>query len=205
MQFVHYILNAESARRVIRNGKEWLVAPMTTIVPGVLNGSKGALLYRPEQIKQSIPKWDKVPITIYHPMASNGQHVSASAHGILNRQGVGFLANTRWKGKLVHEGWFDIQRLKQVHQESGGSIPGERVLNALENGFQMELSTGLYTENVPEEGVWNGRGYRYDARNYVPDHLAILPDQVGACSLNDGCGLNVNRASPKEDGCGDGG
>jgi hypothetical protein len=30
------------------------------------------------------------------------------------------------------------------------------------------------------------------ARNYRPDHLAVLPDQRGACSLTDGCGVMVN-------------
>lgn len=30
------------------------------------------------------------------------------------------------------------------------------------------------------------------ARNHRPDHLAILPDQVGACSLADGAGLIRN-------------
>lgn len=204
MKFLNFTLNFESVRRVQKGGRTWLIAPMTTIVPGVLNGSKGALLYPVPEIKRSIPHWDHIPITVYHPMAANGHHVSSRSPGILQAQGIGYLANTRWRGKLVHEGWFDEDKLKVSLSDPLASAK-RRVLNALENGQQMELSTGLYTENVPQEGVHNGRGYRFIAKDYVPDHLAILPDQVGACSLNDGCGLNVNRARPKEGGCGDGG
>ncbi len=195
MQYVHLTLNAGQARRVQKGGRTWLVAPLTTIVPGVLNGSKGSLLYPIPEIKQSMSQWDRIPITVYHPMAANGQHVSASSPGILRQQGIGYLQNTQWKGKLVHEGWFDEEKLRSVSGDPLASAK-RNVLNALQTGQQMELSTGLYTNNVPEEGVHNGKGYKFIAKDYVPDHLAILPDQVGACSLNDGCGLNVN-ANPE--------
>src|SRR5579864_7226099 len=91
-------------RHVTENGRQYIVAPLTTIVPGVLNGSKGSLFYPPDAIRESVQKWDAVPITVYHPQMPDGSHVSASHPGILDRQGIGFLRNSRWKGKLVHEG-----------------------------------------------------------------------------------------------------
>lgn len=65
------------------------------------------------------------------------------------------------------------------------------MLDALEAGRPMELSTGLFTQNepAPAGATFNGRPYDYVARNYRPDHLAVLPDQIGACSLADGCGV----------------
>lgn len=53
----------------------------------------------------------------------------------------------------------------------------------------VELSTGLFTDNEVEAGTWNGEDFVAIARNYRPDHLAILPDKVGACSIKDGAGL----------------
>ena len=53
----------------------------------------------------------------------------------------------------------------------------------------MEVSTGLFTENVQANGVFGGKAYHAIATNYRPDHLAILPDQIGACSIEDGAGL----------------
>ena len=62
----------------------------------------------------------------------------------------------------------------------------------------MELSTGLFTDNDETAGVSpKGRNYEAVARNHRPDHMAVLPDQVGACSINDGCGVLVNEEKPK--------
>lgn len=174
-------------------GREYLVAPLTLIVPGVLAGSKGALLYPKEEIARNYHAWNGVPIVVYHPV-DNGQHVSARDPRILEKVQVGNVYRARITengGRLVAEGWFDVERTKQVDL---------RVFNALVAGVRMEISTGLFTDNEPVEGspVWNGptgtpKPYDFVARNYRPDHLAILPDQVGACSLADGCGLLVNE------------
>lgn len=203
LEVIQFTLN-QGARHVTQGGRKWLVAPMTTIVPGVLSGSKGPLLYRSSDTKAALTSWNNIPITVYHPLAANGQHVSASSYGVLERQGIGHLRNTRYERKLKHEGWFDVSRLTP---HPGDPLAQQKlsILNALQSGQPMELSTGLYTDNIPEEGTHNGRQYTHVAKNHIPDHLAILPDQTGACSVSDGCGLNVNRAGPKEDGCGDGG
>ena len=59
----------------------------------------------------------------------------------------------------------------------------------------MEVSTGLFTENEEVHGEFRGKPYIAVARNYRPDHLAWLPDQIGACSLAAGCGtLKLNQA-----------
>jgi hypothetical protein len=59
----------------------------------------------------------------------------------------------------------------------------------------IEVSTGLFTTNYAANpgSNYKGRPYSHIARNYVPDHLAILLDQVGACSIQDGCGITFNK------------
>jgi len=70
-----------------------------------------------------------------------------------------------------------------------------RVVEAIENNEMMELSTGLFTDHDNTPGVWNNEKYLAVARNYRPDHLALLPDKLGACSIEDGAGfLRVNEA-----------
>jgi len=180
------------ARRVFKGGREWIVAPLSMIVPGVLNGSKGALYYPPDECEATAEAWNHIPITVYHP-THNGYHVSARDPGVVDRQGVGVVLNPQFgtngtkEHKLRAEGWFDVERTRAVDP---------RVLNALERGTPIELSTGLFTDNEPAPLGANhqGRGYEYVARNYRPDHLAVLPDQVGACSIRDGCGVMVNSA-----------
>jgi hypothetical protein len=189
------LANAGRARREVRNGREYLVAPLTLIVPGVLNGSKGPLLYPPDEIRKDYSAWNGMPLVVYHPLV-NGQHVSARHPQVWETQEVGrvFNAVIDQYGKLKAEGWFDVEHTMRVD---------DRVVAALNAGIPIELSTGLYTDNepAPRGANWNGRPYSHIARNYRPDHLAILPDQVGACSVNDGCGVLVNRllANAKED------
>lgn len=193
IQFLVANLSQRKVRRETLGGRKYLVAPLTLIVPGVLNGSKGPLFYPPEEISKSTSAWNNVPIVVYHPKSDKG-HVSAKDPEVLDKQGIGMVlkANISGKngstGKLRAEGWFDEQRTRKVDP---------RVYSALMRGKPMEVSTGLYTDNeTAENGAEHrGRPYSYVARNYRPDHLAILPDQQGACSVKDGCGMNVNQRS----------
>lgn len=181
------------------NGRDYLVAPATIIVEGVLNGSQGALYYPAEELARSPSDWDGMPL-VTHPTKSphptdngqppdkGGKPVSARNPKVLSEQGVGWIFNTQYDDethRLVTEAWFDIENTKRVD---------ERVLTALLNGTPIELSTGLYTQNEDAENgaTFNDIPYDYIARNYKPDHLAILYDDVGACSVVDGCGILVN-------------
>jgi hypothetical protein len=47
-------------------------------------------------------------------------------------------------------------------------------------------------------GTLNGMEYGRIARNLMPDHLAILPDKIGACSIADGAGLLRNSLYVEE-------
>lgn len=190
MQTLAANYRTSKVRRVTLNGRDYYVAPLTLIVPGVLNGSRGALLYPPEEIRRNFLAWNHIPLVVNHPVdPKTGEHVSALDPAVLARQGVGhvFKPYVTGDGRLKAEGWFDVEHTRRVEP---------RILDALEAGRQIELSTGLYTTNdqAPLFASFLGRPYQFVARDYRPDHLAILPDHVGACSLRDGCGVLVNSA-----------
>lgn len=178
---------AKGVRHDQMEGKDYLVAPMVMIVEGVLNGSNGPLLYPKEELEKTPVVWNHKPIVIYHP-SKNGQPVSACDPDVITSRKVGVIMNTRFeKGKLKAEAWLDPARLQEVDS---------RVAESIESGKVVEVSTGLFTDNETAEGEWEGKAYQGIARNYRPDHLAILPDQVGACSVKDGAGLlQLNMAS----------
>jgi hypothetical protein len=197
MEFVANILEKPQIRRETLGGKEFIVTHGTIIVPGVLPGSQGALYYPPEECGRNAYAWDHMPITLYHPML-NGVGVSAHNPDVLEKQGLGFIRDTTMNGKLGTEMWFDVDRTRRLDG---------RVLRMLENAQKIELSTGLFTDNDPAglNAHYNGRGYDAVARNYRPDHIAILPDQVGACSIADGCGVNNQQAENAFCATGEGG
>jgi hypothetical protein len=174
------------------HGREYLVAPLSMIVPGVLNGSQGPLLYELPDIKATADAWNNMPIVApCHPMDEHGNPVSARTPKIIEAHGIGHVFNSRVDSKLSAEGWFDVERTRKIDA---------RILNAIQSGQQVELSTGLNLDQEPAAGVWNngaGKSANYTAiaRRFRPDHLAILPDAKGACSKDDGCGINVNEAN----------
>jgi hypothetical protein len=162
------------------------------LVPGVLSGSKGPLLYPAEEVRKSPDDWNHIPIVVYHPM-KDGKPVSARSPAILSKYGVGFVFHSRTdsKGVLKGEGWLDVEATRRVDKS---------VLDSVQLGKPIELSTGLFVDDepAPEGAIFNdhrgSRKYVGIARNYKPDHLAILPSGKGACSLADGCGVLINRA-----------
>lgn len=191
-------LNSSKVRRVMRGGKEYLVASGSSINPGVLAGSKGPLYYPAEEASRNASAWDGMPIVVYHPVTPDGRHVSANHPGIRERQQIGFLDNSSFDGKLRHEHWFEADKLRSVKDGDPFAAAKRDIYNRLMRNRPIETSTGLYTDNEPTPGSCPKTGRHYDAvaRNYRPDHLAVLPDQIGACSVSDGCGVLVN-ANPE--------
>lgn len=174
------------ARRDTLAGRECLVVPLSMIVPGILNGSRGPLLYESPELKKSADSWNGMPIVLRHPVV-NDLPVSARTPEILNQFGIGTVLTSKFDGKLKAEGWFDVQNAERIAPE---------ILAKIKSGKPVELSTGLFADYVPAESgaTFNGQSYDFKVTNMRPDHLAVLPDEVGACSLRDGCGVLVNSA-----------
>ncbi len=173
-----------SIRYETLNDRKYLVAPLSMIVPGVLNGSQGPGLYGLDEIRNTQDAWNNMPIVVNHPTDKDGKGISARNPAILEKTGIGTVFNsTTATGKLASEGWFDIEKTKAVD---------ERILKNLENGNPIELSTGLTLKRIKSKGVHNSKQYTWVAQDFKPDHLAVLPDTKGACSIDDGCGVLVN-------------
>lgn len=174
-------------RRAKRSGRDYLVAPITMIVPGVLDGSDGPLYYPPEELGANPSDWNGMPIVLEHPVV-NGIPVSARTPEILDQSGMGEILNTNFHSSLISEGWFDIESTRRV------SLP--TFLDLVE-GRKIEVSTGLgaIQDTVSGSGTHNGRPYKAIARRYKPDHLAVLRNGKGACSIYDGCGVLANQPS----------
>lgn len=177
------VMNLASLRRVVLNGREYLVAPATLIVPGVLNGSSGPILYTAEETVKNVQAWNGMPITNGHPYGPDGKPISARSPGVLNSSVMGFLFDTiAVNGKLLGNLYFDVLLVRNV-------APG--LLPLLTRGIKVELSTGLNLdlEKAVDNAVHNGTSYTHVARNYRPDHVAILLNSTGACGIKHGCGV----------------
>jgi len=166
-----------SHRHARFEGREHLVVPCVPIVAGVLNG----YLVPAEEIAQFVEAWNGIPLPLGHPH-EHGQAVSANSPRQVE-QAVGRFFNAHMDGdRLVGELWIDVAK---CHQLGGDAL---EVLRRLEAGEPLELSTAFWAETEPAEGEFHGQAYHGIHRHLRPDHLALLPRDVGACSWADGCG-----------------
>lgn len=187
-----------TTRRATLHGREFIVANGTFIVPGVLPGSDGPLFYPPDEVALDPTPWNGMPIVGYHPIV-NGVHMSARHPDILEKQGLGWVFEAKTGQALGGELWFDVQNVTRFDK----TLPAQyKLLPRLERGEPIELSTGLRVTKTPAPAgaTHNGKAYTHIARGYSPDHVAILPDQQGACSIADKCGVNVtvNEGTPMD-------
>lgn len=173
-------------KRLTLNECEFLTAPAVLIVCGVLNNAlitEEALL--PEE-------WDFVPVTIGHPIDANGTPVSARSSEVLETYAVGHLTNARL-GMGYREGhpvrslqadiWIDTARIETL----GGAAL--QAMQMLERQEPLEVSTGFHSAGLLQNGVFLGTPYAEVHNRIDPDHLALLPNAIGACSWeNGGCG-----------------
>ena len=181
------------------NNVDYLTAPCVMIVAGVLNG---ALISEEELVPND---WNGVAITISHPSDAIGNAISARAPQVLASSGVGHVyhvrlgSGTRGSQKvasLVGELWLDVGRM----QAMGGEAL--EALTMLEAHTPVECSTGFYSTSIAARGSFLGTQYVERHTQLRPDHLALLPNAIGACSLTDGCGaLKSNTACTCGDTC----
>jgi len=170
--------------------RDFLVVPMIILTEGVHAGSDGPMLYPKEELSKTPVVWNHKPVVVYHP-EMNGQGISACDPSVITNRKVGVMMNTKFeKGKLKSEAWIEVDRANAVD---------ERIMAAIEANQMMELSTGVFVDMEAEPGDWKGEAYMGIARNYRPDHLALLPDKIGACSIKDGAGFlrNAAECNPK--------
>lgn len=178
-------VNAEVSGEVTtitHENREKLVVPVVAIVQGVLNGA----LLKAEEFGKFVNAWEGRPVPVDHPQI-NGVHVSANLPTILERRNIGHFHNVHVAdNKLKGELWIDVQ--------SAESKGFGYIVEAFRNGQMMEVSTAYFADTEPSAGEYNGKAYEGIHRNLRPDHLAVLPNDIGACSIEDGCGaMRTNK------------
>lgn len=173
------------------DGKDWLVVETVAVISKVLNGE---LL--PAESLAIAEAWNGRAVPIRHPKA-NGLFVSANSPAILSEFNVGYFFNARTEphplgAKLAGEMWIDLERAQSIPDAAG-------VVERLNNGDTIEVSTAYFCMIRDETGTYNGEAYNGVQFDIKPDHVAILPDQEGACSIADGCGVGRTNSEEGED------
>jgi hypothetical protein len=162
-------------------GKDYMVVPVVMAVEGVHNGSAGPMFYPANELQSSSENWTGVPVTVQHPKDEKGQFtMAANAPEFI----IGHIQESLWDGKLRAEAWIDVEKANLISTD---------IMTIIRGNGQLEVSTGLLSEDEITKGDWKGEAYEAIVRNIIPDHLALLPGEKGACSWVDGCGIRANK------------
>lgn len=187
LQIVPARLQANKLDRRTLDGREYAVAPVVAMIAGVRNGE----LVVVDELAAFVAAWDGRPIPLRHPQDNAGNYITANAPAVIEQQVLGQFFNARMEGdRLAGEVWLDVGKAALL----GGDALA--TLNRLERGEVVEVSTAYFCDIEDATGIFNGEVYSGIHRNLRPDHIALLPDEIGSCSVRDGCGANrVNRVN----------
>lgn len=172
-------VNQASIRKEKRNGKEVLIIPSATLPDNVvMNGG----LYPAEEIEAGYRSLEGTPAPLGHPQV-NGQFVPATNAEAINNFWVGAHNENvrRENGRVLLDKVVDIEVANRTED-------GRRLLEAINQSKPIHTSTGLLLNREDVEG----ESFNWIARNMVFDHDAILLDEPGAATPDQGVGMMVN-------------
>lgn len=183
-------INASNISTTTINGQEhYAIRGAVPIVDDiVMNGG----LYPGEEINNSYQTMERKLMPIGHPMV-NGKYVSANDPQAVNDYYAGAWAQNVSKAsdKVV----MDVYVNKAV---ADTKPDGKRLIQRLDdmitgnNADPIHVSTGLLLNKEQKAGESKGKKHSWVARNMQFDHIAILLDEPGAGTPEEGVGMFVN-------------
>jgi hypothetical protein len=188
----HELRSAQSRKETFL-GRTFRVVPAVLVRSQVLRNNIGATLLPADVITEEWAElWNNIPVLVGPHPSLRGVPISGRSPELLNERGAGWIfkacAEQEQGGtrRLVAEVWLDEAR--------ADSVPGlQAVLDAVNSGRRVELSTGFPVNIETVNGVFNSENYEAVIRPAGADHLVISTEMTGACSVSDGCGLGVNQ------------
>jgi hypothetical protein len=184
---IRSVANTAKVRKEKRNGRDVIIVPSATLPDDiVMNGIR----YKADEIAKSFSTLNKTPAPYGHPRI-NGKFVSARDPEGINLGWIGaHNENARQEnGRVFLDKVIDVEVANRTED-------GKAVLAAIEAGEPVHTSTGLLCELEPVEGE---EGVRANARNLYFDHDAILLNEEGAATPEQGVGMLVNANGEQEE------
>lgn len=174
------------------NGSEHIV--VKGVVPIVDDVVMNGGLYPAAEINHGFGTMERKLMPLGHPKV-DGNYVSANDPVAVNDyHGGAFAMNvTKADGRVVMDMAVN-RRYAEAHPKGARLL--ER-LDAMVNKEQVEpihISTGLLLNKQASKGESRGKKYTWIASNMQFDHIAILLDEPGAATPDDGVGIFVNAA-----------
>jgi hypothetical protein len=184
---IRSVANTRAVRKEKRAGRDVVIVPAATLPDNiVMNGIR----YPADEIAKSYKGLNRTPAPLGHPKV-NGKYVSARDPEGLAIGWIGAWNEnaTRKDGRVFLDKVIDVQ----IANQSEG---GKAVLAAIDKGEPIHTSTGCL---VNLENAKDDPEAKHIARNIEFDHDAILLDEPGAATPDQGVGMLVNAKGENEE------
>lgn len=191
-----HILSTVNAANVSKAGGTYTIRDVCGAVDGIV---MNAMLYPADQLAAGVASLNGKPAPAGHPKDAEGRFISAANGDALLSSYVGSVCrNARHVGGRT---LVDIV----VNEAQARAMPEGRAiverLDAAISGANVEpihVSTGLFCEPVQTNGESGGQRYDRIATRIQYDHLAILLNERGAGTPEQGVGMFLNAAGQPE-------
>lgn len=184
---VQSVMNAAAVRKEKRNGRDLVIVPSATLPDDVvMNGIK----YPAAEIEASFMTLNRSPAPLGHPIV-NGKFVSARDPEGIN---IGYIG--AWNENVRREGGRVLLDKVIDVEVANRTQGGKDVLAAIAAGGPVHTSTGLVAKL---EAVNGASDHKFIVRNMQFDHDAILLNEEGAATPDQGVGMLVNAAGEAEE------
>ncbi|HDU5941261.1 TPA: DUF2213 domain-containing protein [Klebsiella variicola] len=166
-----------------------VVRGITPVVDDIVMNRK---LYPAAEIEKAYNTLERNPMPLGHPKV-DGKHVSARDVRAVNEYHVG-----AWLQNVSHEGGKVTGDMYVNRQYAESSEKGKRLINRLDemiagtNSEPIHISTGLLYSGIAANGESKGKKYNEIATNMMFDHVAVLLDEPGAGTPEEGVGIFIN-------------
>lgn len=192
-RYLEVFRTAGAARKITYNGREHYVVPVVALMEGVIHAvnAKDAEFVPYETISSNVAQWNGRPLMLGHPVR-DGVHIAASDPTVLESGCFGSVFNARLDDRrLLMDAYVDPDRLIALGRED--------VLNRVIEGTPIEISVGAQVATKVGDGDYKGKSYKAKWIAMSADHLAMLPDGRGACSIAMGCGAHRAMAEYEQE------
>jgi hypothetical protein len=191
-----HILSTVNAANVSKTGATYTIKDVCGAIDDiVLNG----MMYPAEQLASGVASLDGKPAPAGHPKNSAGQHISAVNGEALASAWIGsYCRNAR------HDAGRTLVDVVVNEAQAKAATAGAKLVERLDaaiagtNTEPIHVSTGLYCEVINAGGESRGKKYSRIATNIAYDHLAILLDEKGAGTPEEGVGMFLNAEGQPE-------
>lgn len=192
-----HIVAAVNAANISKTGSTYKIRDVCGATDDIVMNSR---LYPADQLAAGAPGLNGKPAPAGHPKNSAGKFISAANGEALATAWIGaYCTNAR------HEGGRTLVDVIVNGEMAQATPKGKELVERLDaaiagtNADAIHVSTGLNLVEVVANGESRGKKYTSIATNLQYDHLAILLDQPGAGTPEQGVGMFLNSAGDEED------